>query len=87
MNSSTLVSKLWNYCNVPRDDGMSYGDGVKQLTCLLFLKMADERGSPRKVLLQVSSSGFFEQQPRRIGGCVGDEQQLLTRGFPLHDAH
>ena len=26
MNSSTLVQKLWNYCNVLRDDGMSYGD-------------------------------------------------------------
>jgi type I restriction enzyme M protein len=26
MNTSTLVQKLWNYCNVLRDDGMSYGD-------------------------------------------------------------
>ena len=43
MNSSTLVQKLWNYCNVLRDDGMSYGDYVEQLTYLLFLKMADER--------------------------------------------
>ena len=31
MNSSTLVQKLWNYCNVLRDDGMSYGDYVEQL--------------------------------------------------------
>jgi len=38
-----LVQKLWNYCNVLRDDGMSYGDYVEQLTYLLFLKMADER--------------------------------------------
>lgn len=43
MNTSTLVQKLWNYCNVLRDDGMSYGDYVEQLTFLLFLKMADER--------------------------------------------
>ena len=43
MNASTLVQKLWNYCNVLRDDGMSYGDYVEQLTYLLFLKMADER--------------------------------------------
>ena len=43
MNTSTLVQKLWNYCNVLRDDGMSYGDYVEQLTYLLFLKMADER--------------------------------------------
>jgi type I restriction enzyme M protein len=46
MNSSTLISKLWNYCNVLRDDGMSYGDYVEQLTYLLFLKMADERSRP-----------------------------------------
>ena len=43
MNATTLVQKLWNYCNVLRDDGMSYGDYVEQLTYLLFLKMADER--------------------------------------------
>ena len=46
MNTSTLVQKLWNYCNVLRDDGMSYGDYVEQLTYLLFLKMADERSRP-----------------------------------------
>lgn len=46
MNTNTLVQKLWNYCNVLRDDGMSYGDYVEQLTYLLFLKMADERSKP-----------------------------------------
>jgi len=59
MSSADIVGKLWNYCNVLRDDGMSYGDypsaesilsaveglrtGSEQLTYLLFLKMADER--------------------------------------------
>ncbi len=46
MNTSTIVQKLWNYCNVLLDDGMSYGDYVEQLTYLLFLKMADERSRP-----------------------------------------
>ena len=41
MTPAAIVSKLWNYCNVLRDDGMSYGDYVEQLTYLLFLKMAD----------------------------------------------
>ncbi len=44
--SSQLVQKLWNYCNILRDDGLSYGDYVEQLTYLLFLKMADERSRP-----------------------------------------
>ncbi len=46
MTPATIVQKLWNYCNVLRDDGMSYGDYVEQLTYLLFLKMADERTKP-----------------------------------------
>ncbi len=42
-----LVRKLWHYCNVLRDDGLSYPDYVEQLTYLLFLKMADEQeGGP-----------------------------------------
>lgn len=40
--SSTLVRKLWQYCNVLRDDGLSYPDYVEQLTYLLFLKMSAE---------------------------------------------
>lgn len=41
--SSQLVQKLWNYCNILRDDGLFYGYYVEQLTFLLFLKMADEQ--------------------------------------------
>ena len=40
--STTLVRKLWQYCNVLRDDGLSYPDYVEQLTYLLFLKMSAE---------------------------------------------
>ena len=54
MTSSALVQKLWNYCNILRDDGLSYGDyasawlstGSEKLTFLLFLKMADEQSRP-----------------------------------------
>lgn len=40
--TNTLVSKLWNYCNVLRDNGMSTIEYVEQLSYLLFLKMVDE---------------------------------------------
>ncbi len=45
-NPNALVQKLWNYCSILRDDGLSYGDYIEQLTFLLFLKMADEQSKP-----------------------------------------
>jgi len=44
--TSTIVQKIWNFCNTLRDDGVSYGDYLEQLTYLLFLKMADEYSKP-----------------------------------------
>ena len=40
--TSTIASKVWSLCNPLRDDGVSYGDYLEQLTYLIFLKMADE---------------------------------------------
>lgn len=42
MNASSLVQKVWNFCHTLRDDGVSYGDYLEQLTYLLFLKLAHE---------------------------------------------
>lgn len=39
-----IVGKLWGFCHTLRHDGIDYGDYIEQLTYLLFLKMADERG-------------------------------------------
>jgi len=41
-----IIAKVWSYCNTLRDDGVSYGDYLEQLTYLLFLKMADEYSKP-----------------------------------------
>lgn len=46
MTTAAIVQKMWNYCNLLRDEGLSYGDYVEQLTYLLFLKMADEQTRP-----------------------------------------
>lgn len=40
--SNNLVQKVWNYAHVLRDQGISYGDYVEQITFLLFLKMDQE---------------------------------------------
>jgi type I restriction enzyme M protein len=45
VDAAALVRKLWQYCNILRDDGLSYPDYVEQLTYLLFLKMADEQSN------------------------------------------
>ena len=45
-NTSAIISKVWGMCNPLRDDGVSHGDYLEQLTYLLFLKMADEYSRP-----------------------------------------
>lgn len=42
---SDIVQKLWGFCHTLRHDGIDYGDYIEQLTYLLFLKMAEERGA------------------------------------------
>ena len=49
--ASTIGQKLWNYCDVLRDAGLSYGDYLEQLTYLIFLKMMHERSQPPYTLL------------------------------------
>ena len=49
--STNIGQKLWNYCNVLRDAGLSYGDYLEQLTYLIFLKMMHERSRPPYTLL------------------------------------
>ena len=44
--TSTIISRVWGMCNPLRDDGVSYGDYLEQLTYLIFLKMADEYSKP-----------------------------------------
>ncbi|WIF95098.1 N-6 DNA methylase [Caminicella sporogenes] len=49
MAGHDIVQKLWNLCNVLRDDGITYHQYVTELTYILFLKMAKERGTEDKI--------------------------------------
>ena len=42
MTNNNIVQKLWNLCDVLRDDGINYSDYVTELVLLLFIKMVDE---------------------------------------------
>jgi type I restriction enzyme M protein len=44
LSTQDIVQKLWNLCNILRDDGITYHQYVTELTWLLFLKMAKETG-------------------------------------------
>ncbi len=71
----SIVNKVWNYAHVLRDDGVSYGDYVEQITYLLFLKMAHE-----------SSTLLYEESPipegygwESLRGKDGDDLEVHYR--------
>ncbi len=75
-HSQQIVQKMWNYCNILRDDGLSYGDYVEQLTYLLFLKMADEQTRPPFNKLNTIPKGYdWESLLKRDG----DELEIHYR--------
>jgi len=49
MTTQEIVAKLWNLCNVLRDDGITYHQYVTELTYILFLKMAKETGAENQI--------------------------------------
>jgi type I restriction enzyme M protein len=74
--SASIVQKLWNYCNVLRDDGLSYQDYIEQLTFLLFLKMADEQMKPPFTRPRLVPEGLDWESLHRLDG---DELDLHYR--------
>ncbi|WP_419739932.1 type I restriction-modification system subunit M [Ruegeria sp.] len=75
MTNEQLVSKVWNYAHVLRDQGISYGDYIEQITYLLFLKMDQERVE----LLGEPSAIPPEWNWAQIAGKSGDELELQYR--------
>jgi type I restriction enzyme M protein len=54
---SDVVQRLWGFCHTLRHDGIDYGDYIEQITYLLFLKMANERGINLSALETKDSRG------------------------------
>ncbi|MEJ7704686.1 MAG: type I restriction-modification system subunit M N-terminal domain-containing protein [Geodermatophilaceae bacterium] len=80
-----LVDKLWSYCHVLRDDGVSVIEYTEQLTYLLFLKMAHERDAPAAQagahrpggLLVAAAARRRRRRPR--GARTGTSSRALAR--------
>ena len=73
--TSSIVSKVWGLCNPLRDDGVSYGDYLEQLTYLIFLKMADEYSKPP-----------YNRDSGIPAGCTWQDMRTL-KGTELEDKY
>jgi len=74
--TSSIVQRVWNYCHVLRDEGVSYGDYVEQLTYLLFLKMAEEQTKPPFNKPSIIPKGYDWQSLKQRDG---DELEIHYR--------
>lgn len=79
MNTQEIVSKLWNLCNVLRDDGITYHQYVTELTYILFLKMAKETGAEKDIpedcrwdRLSSASGANLKRYYKALLGYLGD---------------
>lgn len=72
MSTIDIVQKLWNLCNVLRDDGITYHQYVTELTYILFLKMLDETGEENTLKADVLKAyqKSLEQYARKKGKAV-----------------
>ncbi|MBN1971032.1 MAG: SAM-dependent DNA methyltransferase [Candidatus Delongbacteria bacterium] len=75
-NTSTLVQKVWSFCDTLRDDGVSYGDYVEQLTYLLFLKMADEQTKPPLNKPSIIPKGYDWESLIKLDGTDLEEHYV-----------
>ena len=72
MSTVDIVQKLWNLCNVLRDDGITYHQYVTELTYILFLKMLDETGEENTLKADVLKAyqKSLEQYARKKGKAI-----------------
>src|ERR1700694_1542623 len=83
MSTNTLVAKIWSFCDTLRDDGVSYGDYLEQITYLLFLKMADEYDDPQykknfKIPDDCSWQVLLEEKDELLISTYGDNLKKLS---------
>ena len=90
MTNQEIVAKLWNLCNVLRDDGITYHQYVTELTYILFLKMAKETGTEYKIPEKyrwdrlaekdgLALKKFYEELLRELGeNCSGRIQEIYS---------
>ena len=76
--TSSIISKVWGMCNPLRDDGVSYGDYLEQLTYLIFLKMSDEYSKPPHKKETGIPAGYTWQDMNNLKGAKLESQYKAT---------
>ena len=76
--TSTIISKVWGMCNPLRDNGVSYGDYLEQLTYLIFLKMSDEYSKPPYKRETGIPAGYTWADMSTLKGAELEEQYKAT---------
>ena len=76
--STTIISKVWGMCAPLRDDGVSYGDYLEQLTYLIFLKMSDEYSKPPYKKITGIPDGYTWSDMNTLKGAELEEQYKKT---------
>lgn len=76
MGTQDIVQKLWNLCNVLRDDGITYHQYVTELTYILFLKMLDETGGENTLKADVLKA--YQERLERYAGQRGKSVEQLS---------
>ena len=76
--SSSIISKVWGMCGPLRDDGVSYGDYLEQLTYLIFLKMSDEYAKPPYNRQTGIPAGYGWSDMNTLTGSALEEQYKKT---------
>jgi len=76
--STPIISKVWSLCNPLRDDGVSYGDYLEQLTYLIFLKMSDEYARPPYKKQTGIPAGYTWSDMNTLKGAELEEQYKKT---------
>lgn len=76
--TATIISKVWGMCGPLRDDGVSYGDYLEQLTYLIFLKMSDEYSKPPYKKETGIPQGFTWSDMNTLNGSALEDQYKKT---------
>lgn len=76
--TASIISKVWGMCNPLRDDGVSYGDYLEQLTYLIFLKMSDEYSKPPYKKQSGIPAGYGWEDLHMLNGAALEKQYKET---------